>query len=66
MLTGKTIENEADVIEVMKMLHEIGARTVVISSSLLGASKKALIAYGSIGKFKYIVLCSLNCALQIF
>ncbi len=38
LLTGKSITNETDAIESMKQLHEMGAKTVVITSSLLGAN----------------------------
>ena len=46
LLTGKTIANESDAIECMKLLHNTGAKTVVITSSLLGPNGD-LTAFGS-------------------
>nr|CAG4650300.1 EOG090X09AY [Sida crystallina] len=49
LLTGKKIESESDALECMKLLHGKGAKTVVISSSVLGAEGR-LTAFGSIQK----------------
>nr|CAG4643339.1 EOG090X09AY [Ilyocryptus agilis] len=47
LLTGKSIRNESDAVECLQILHKIGAKTVIISSSdILGASGD-LIAFGS-------------------
>ncbi|XP_057373878.1 pyridoxal kinase-like isoform X2 [Daphnia carinata] len=46
LLTGKTITNENDAIECMEILHKMGVKVVVISSSLLGPSG-CLTAFGS-------------------
>jgi len=47
LLTERKILNETDVIESMKILHTMGAKTVVISSSDLGTTKDSLSAFGS-------------------
>ncbi|EFX76771.1 hypothetical protein DAPPUDRAFT_198770 [Daphnia pulex] len=46
LLTGKTITNEADAIECMEMLHQMGVKVVIISSSVLGPNG-TLTAFGS-------------------
>lgn len=46
LLTGKTITSESDAIECMEMLHKMGVKVVVISSSVLGPSG-CLTAFGS-------------------
>nr|CAG4641846.1 EOG090X09AY [Eurycercus lamellatus] len=49
LLTGKTITNATEAIESMNILHQMGAKTVVITSSLLGANGD-LTAFGSTRK----------------
>jgi len=47
LLTETKIQNDADAIESMKMLHNMGAKTVVISSSVLGSTEDCFSAFGS-------------------
>jgi len=47
LLTDRKINNDADAIECMKMLHDMGAKTVVISSSVLGSTDESFSAFGS-------------------
>jgi len=47
LLTERKIQNDSDAIESMKMLHDMGAKTVVISSSVLGATEDSFSAFGS-------------------
>nr|CAG4638577.1 EOG090X09AY [Cyclestheria hislopi] len=47
VLTGKKITNEQDALECMKMLHEKGAKVVIISSSDIGPNG-VLLAFGSV------------------
>ena len=49
LLTGKTILSEVDAVESMQILHSMGAKTVVVSSSVLG-SNGDLVAFGSTDK----------------
>jgi pyridoxine kinase len=46
LLTGKTITSESDAMKCMEMLHQMGSKTVVISSSSIGPAED-LIAFGS-------------------
>jgi len=46
LLTGRTISTEQDAIECMELLHQKGAKVVVISSSVLGPENE-LVAFGS-------------------
>lgn len=51
LLTERKIQNDSDAIESMKMLHDMGAKTVVISSSVLGATEDSFSAFGSTSKY---------------
>lgn len=46
LLTGKTITSESDAMKCMEILHQMGSKTVVISSSAIGPAED-LIAFGS-------------------
>nr|CAG4651132.1 EOG090X09AY [Simocephalus serrulatus] len=46
LLTGKSITNETDAVECMELLHKMGVKVVVISSSVLGPNG-SLTAFGS-------------------
>ena len=54
LLTGKTITNEADAIEYMDMLHQMGVKVVIISSSVLGPNG-TLTAFGSSSKYVFFL-----------
>jgi pyridoxal/pyridoxine/pyridoxamine kinase len=60
LLTGKTITNEADAIECMEMLHQMGVKVVIISSSVLGPNG-TLTAFGSTSKYDFYFHLSKDC-----